>query len=158
MKGKFNGLKSLILKENSYAFYVYCFVHQIQLALVVVAKKQVDVGCFFSLVNNVSNIVGGSWKCQEILRESQMLKVQEALLIGKIFSWFGLNQEATLKCVRDTRWGSHYGTILSLIYLFTSVIDVLEFIEENGSSSDQQIEGCHLLKCIQSFEKYIWNY
>ncbi|XP_058726984.1 uncharacterized protein LOC131598392 [Vicia villosa] len=156
MQGEFNGLKSLILKENSSAFYVHCFAHQLQLALVAVAKKQVDVGCFFSLVNNVSNIVGGSCKRQEILRESQMLKVQEALLNGEISSGSGFNQEATLKRAGDTRWGSHYGTLLSLISLFTSVIDVLEFVEENGSSSDQQIEACHLLKSIQSFE-FIFN-
>ncbi|XP_029154535.1 uncharacterized protein [Arachis hypogaea] len=39
MQGEFNGLKTLILKENSYAFYVHCFAHQLQLALVTVAKK-----------------------------------------------------------------------------------------------------------------------
>ncbi|XP_072064225.1 uncharacterized protein [Arachis hypogaea] len=39
MQGDFNGLKILILKENSYAFYVHCFDHQLQLALVTVAKK-----------------------------------------------------------------------------------------------------------------------
>ncbi|QHO43849.1 Zinc finger MYM-type protein [Arachis hypogaea] len=27
MQGEFNGLKTLILKENSYAFYVHCFAH-----------------------------------------------------------------------------------------------------------------------------------
>lgn len=36
------------------------------------------------------------------------------------------------------------------------MIDVLEFIEKNGSSSYQQNEGCHLLKFIQSFE-FIFN-
>ena len=34
MQGEFNGLKTLILKEN----YVHCFAHQLQLALVAVAK------------------------------------------------------------------------------------------------------------------------
>ncbi|XP_075483786.1 uncharacterized protein LOC142523939 [Primulina tabacum] len=33
MHGKFNGLKTLILKENSCAFYIHCFAHQVQLAL-----------------------------------------------------------------------------------------------------------------------------
>ena len=37
MQGEFNGLKTLILKENPYAFYIHCFAHQIQLALVAVA-------------------------------------------------------------------------------------------------------------------------
>ncbi|XP_072062108.1 uncharacterized protein [Arachis hypogaea] len=29
MQGEFNGLKALMLKENSYAFYVHCFAHQL---------------------------------------------------------------------------------------------------------------------------------
>ena len=39
MQGEFNGLKTLILKENPCAFYIHCFAHQLQLALVAVAKK-----------------------------------------------------------------------------------------------------------------------
>ncbi|KAL0729525.1 hypothetical protein Bca4012_025618 [Brassica carinata] len=33
MKGEFNGLRSLILRENSSAYYVHCFAHQLQLGL-----------------------------------------------------------------------------------------------------------------------------
>ena len=32
--GEFNGLKTLIMKENKCAFDVHCFTHQLQLALV----------------------------------------------------------------------------------------------------------------------------
>ena len=39
MQGELNGLKTLILKENEYAYYIHCFAHQLQLALVSVAKK-----------------------------------------------------------------------------------------------------------------------
>ncbi|XP_042012163.1 zinc finger MYM-type protein 1-like [Salvia splendens] len=39
MRGEFNGLKSLILKRNSSAYYVHCFAHQLQLTIVAVAKK-----------------------------------------------------------------------------------------------------------------------
>ena len=34
IQGEFYALKSLILKENESAFYVYCFTHQLQLTLV----------------------------------------------------------------------------------------------------------------------------
>ena len=43
MQGEFNCLKTLILKENPYAFYVHCFAHQLQLALVAMAKKHIQV-------------------------------------------------------------------------------------------------------------------
>lgn len=47
MRGEFNGLKSLILRKNSSAYYVHCFAHQLQLTLVAVAKKHTNVAFFF---------------------------------------------------------------------------------------------------------------
>ena len=47
MKGEFNGLRSLILRECSSVFYVHCFAHQLQLAVVAVAQKHFGVGDFF---------------------------------------------------------------------------------------------------------------
>ncbi|KAL6565682.1 hypothetical protein OROHE_004737 [Orobanche hederae] len=41
MKGEFDGLKSLILKENKTAYYVHYFAHQLQLSLVDVAKNHI---------------------------------------------------------------------------------------------------------------------
>jgi len=41
--GEFNGLKSLILRDNSSAYYVHCFAHQLQLVLVAVAKNDPDI-------------------------------------------------------------------------------------------------------------------
>ncbi|XP_020985415.1 uncharacterized protein LOC107475011 [Arachis duranensis] len=120
MQGEFNGLKTLILKENSYAFYVHCFAHQLQFALVT------------------------------------MIKTIEALKSGEISSGRGLNQETALKRAGDTMWGSHYGTILRLISLFPSVVNVLEYVEEDGNNSEQRDEACHLLNVIQSFE-FIFN-
>ena len=46
MSGEFNGLKSIILKENESAFFVHCFAHQLQLALIGVAKKHDLIGIF----------------------------------------------------------------------------------------------------------------
>ena len=43
MQGELNGLKTLILKENSCAFYIHCFAHQLQLALIHVAKKHIQI-------------------------------------------------------------------------------------------------------------------
>jgi len=55
MLGEFNGLKSLILNENCSAFYIHCFAHQLQLALVSLAKKNIEIASFFNLVGNLSN-------------------------------------------------------------------------------------------------------
>jgi hypothetical protein len=47
MKGELNGLQTLILKECPYAYYVHCYAHRLQLALVVAAKDVVPVSQFF---------------------------------------------------------------------------------------------------------------
>ena len=63
----------------------------------------------------------------------------------------GLNQETNLKCPGDTRWGSYFGTILNLILMFSTVVDVLEIIEEYGLS-DQRVEARSIMRSILSFE------
>ncbi|XP_021985687.2 zinc finger MYM-type protein 1-like [Helianthus annuus] len=39
MRGKFNGLKALILKDNPSAYYIHCFAHQLQLDMIRETKK-----------------------------------------------------------------------------------------------------------------------
>ena len=74
MQGEFNGLKALILKENDCAFYVHCFAHQLQLALVALAKNHVLVASFFFLVTRVVNIVGVSCKHRDLLLSNSRLQ------------------------------------------------------------------------------------
>ncbi|KAJ9556827.1 hypothetical protein OSB04_011441 [Centaurea solstitialis] len=39
MRGEFKGLKALVLQDNSSAYYVHCFAHQLQLVVVAIAKN-----------------------------------------------------------------------------------------------------------------------
>ena len=41
---------------------------------------------------------------------------------------------------------------MNLILMFSSVIEVLEFVEENGLQSEQRVEARCLLDSVQSFE------
>ncbi|XP_039116605.1 zinc finger MYM-type protein 1-like [Dioscorea cayenensis subsp. rotundata] len=156
MRGEFNGLKSLILKENEFAFYIHCFAHQLQLTLIAVAKNEDSVASLFQNVGCLLNVVGASYKRYDILTESQASRVAEALKNDELASGKGLNQEISLKRASDTRWGSHYGTLLNLIILFPSVIDVLENVGENGLNSEQRVEEQFLLQILQSFD-FIFN-
>jgi hypothetical protein len=81
MRGELNGLKTFILNENSFAYYVHCFAHQLQLTLVVVAKNHIQISTFFSLVNSVFNVVGVSFKHRDILRKKRTAEVVEVLLV-----------------------------------------------------------------------------
>ncbi|XP_021802819.1 uncharacterized protein LOC110746897 [Prunus avium] len=120
MSGEFNGLKTLIMRENEYTYYVHCFAHQLQLAIVGLAKKKQSlIGAFFTLVSNVVNIVGAPSKRRDILRDKQALKVVEALTNGELSSGKGLNQATKIKRSCDTRWGSYYGLVQSFDFVFS---------------------------------------
>ncbi|XP_004308301.1 PREDICTED: zinc finger MYM-type protein 1-like [Fragaria vesca subsp. vesca] len=156
MSGELNGLKTFILKDNPTAFYVHCFAHQLQLALVTVAKKHSIVGAFFTSVANVVNIVSASSKRRDILREKQALNVIQALKVGELSSGRGLNQEIEIKRTADTRWSSHYGTLINFIALFPSIVDVLDEIANDKVGSDQKDNAYISLGLLQSFD-YIFS-
>ena len=73
MRSEFNGLKTLILNENSPAYYVHCFTYQLQLTLIVVAKNHIRITTFFSLVNSIFNVVRASCKRHDIMK-NKLLK------------------------------------------------------------------------------------
>ncbi|XP_057543892.1 uncharacterized protein LOC130823287 [Amaranthus tricolor] len=91
MQDEFNGLKTLIMRENSLAYYVHYFAHQLQLALVAVAKNHNEIACFFNWMAMIINIVGGSSKRQDMLNVYQAEKVLEGLKMSVINSGKGLN-------------------------------------------------------------------
>jgi hypothetical protein len=152
MRGELNGLKTLILNENSSAYYVHCFAHQLQLTLVAVAKNHIQIATFFSLVNSIFNVVGASCKRRDILREKQTAEVVKALQNNEMSTGRGLNQEMNIKRPGDTRWSSHYGAIASLIIMFSSVIDTVEDIVEDGLNSEQRAEANILIQSLQTFD------
>ncbi|KAJ9146611.1 hypothetical protein P3X46_028852 [Hevea brasiliensis] len=152
MQGEFNGLKSLILKENSSAYYIHCFAHQFQLTLIVVAKKHSSIGSFFNIVTRLVNIIEGSCKCRNMLREKQIEKVFEGIAKSEIKTGQCLNKKMALKRPEDTHRSSHYGTLINLMHLFSFVIDVLEYIGENGSDDLQRAEAIDLLDINNRFK------
>ncbi|XP_048425917.1 zinc finger MYM-type protein 1-like [Pyrus x bretschneideri] len=156
MQGVFNGLKALIIKENGCAYYIHCFAHQLQLALVDVAKKNIQIESLFSIVTILVNVVGASSKHCDLLREKQSIAIIEALNSGEFTSGKGKNQETTLKRARETRWGSHFGTLVSIRTMFSSILDVLEVIADDRVSSQQRCEANHLLDSMQLFD-FVFN-
>ncbi|XP_028062046.1 uncharacterized protein LOC114265424 [Camellia sinensis] len=121
-----------------------------------VTKNHDQIALLFTLVSNVVNVVRALCKRRDIIREKQAAKVAEALNTGELSSGQGLNQETNLKRADDTRWGSHYGTLVSLVGMFSTVIDVLEMISKDGSNSKQRAETNVLLDSIQSFQ-FVFN-
>lgn len=89
MRGEFNGLKALILKENPYARYVHCFSHQLQLVVVAVAKSSRIVSDFFQYVTMIVNVAGASCKRKDKLRQLEHDRIVECLEKGEIVSGKG---------------------------------------------------------------------
>ncbi|KAH9783053.1 TTF-type domain-containing protein [Citrus sinensis] len=150
-----HGLSMSSMRGQGYdgaTYYIHCFAHQLQLALVSVAKKHQEVNDLFSLVAKVINIVAALSKRYEILKEKHAIAVIEALKTGELKSGQGMNQEITLKRSGYTRWSSHYGTLISIITMFSSIIDVLEIIANDASNSEQRFEANSTLKFMQTFD------
>ena len=131
---------------------MHCFAHQLQLTLVAVAKNHKKLASFFQHIATLTNVVGGSCKRRDMLRENQFKKVIEQIQNNEIATGRGMNQEITLQRAGDTRWGSHYGVIVNLLALFSSVVQLLEVIEKDGRLSDQRAEASDLLDFIQCYE------
>ena len=71
MKGEFNGLQALFLRECPYAYYVHCYAHRLQLALVAAAKDVVPITQFFQKLFFIVNTVDSS---QSVMMSSMMPK------------------------------------------------------------------------------------
>nr|XP_027089553.1 zinc finger MYM-type protein 1-like [Coffea arabica] len=139
MRGEFNGLKALILQENSYAMYIHYFAHQLQLVIVAVAKGNIIVSEFFVYVSMIVNLTGASCKRRDQLRQIEYDKIVTLLDSGDIISGKGKNQETSLARSGDTRWGSHYLTLLRLSSMWASVIEILGNIQDDAITSDNRV-------------------
>ncbi|XP_074299728.1 uncharacterized protein LOC141630881 [Silene latifolia] len=152
MRGEINGLKNLITRNSPSAYYVHCFIHQLQLTLVVVPKENCDCASFFQQLGFVLNAIEQSCKKLKMVRETHAKKVLEALGLNEIVSGQGLNQELGLSRLRDTRWGSHYKSIMNLIVMYSSIIDVLVKVGKDAKSKEDRIKAQSVVDHLESFE------
>nr|GEY11120.1 hypothetical protein [Tanacetum cinerariifolium] len=144
MRGEFNGLKALILKDNSPAYYVRCLAHQLQLVIVAVAKHHEGLVKFFEKLIGVINVVSSSCKRKYMIRDDYKVRVEAEISAGVVETGRGLNQEITLIRPGDTRWGSHYKTIVSL-FKFSEVIKVLKFVEKEVHDTRNRVQAQGIL-------------
>ena len=72
------------MKENSSAYYVHCFAHQLQLVLVVIARKHKGVSEFFTMISMLLNMVGGSSKRRDMIGDINLEEMSKALGRGQL--------------------------------------------------------------------------
>jgi hypothetical protein len=145
MRGEFNGLQALFLRECPYAYYVHCYAHRLQLALVAASKEVVPVSQFFQKLLFIVNTVDSSAKRHDELHDAQLDELARLLAIDDIETGQGANQIRALKRPGDTRWGSHLGSISSLKTMFNAVSSVLQKIASDGN----WLNSCRWRYCFQ---------
>ncbi|XP_047257720.1 uncharacterized protein LOC107848822 [Capsicum annuum] len=104
------------------------------------------------LTSNILNVLGASFKRVDEFRESQKEKLQEALDMGELEMGRGLKQELGFIKASDTRWGSHYKSFENFISNFVSIVDVLDSLVENASTSEEKVSASGFLRSCQIFE------
>nr|XP_009783286.1 PREDICTED: uncharacterized protein LOC104231920 [Nicotiana sylvestris] len=132
---------------------VLCYVNKEgKLTLVAVAKKHYEAEQFFDILANVLNVVEGSFKRREMLRDDQAEKLEELLVLGEVHTGSDLNQELGLQKAGDIRWGSHFKTVRNFISLFSSVAHVLGVLAIEGSNYHERSMAKSLVDDIRSYD------
>jgi hypothetical protein len=152
IKGESNGLQALFLRECPYAYYVHCYAHRLQLALVASAKDVVPASQFFQKLLFIVNTVDSSSKHHDELHDAQMVELARLLAIDDIETGKGGNQIRSLRRPGETRWGSHFGSISALAEMFNVVSLVLQNIAADSSVSANRADRDTSFSYLTSFE------
>ena len=94
------------------------------------------------------NNVCGSCKRMDVLLDKHRKILVDKLNDGEISSGRGQNQETSLARSGDTRWGSHYKTLLRIEIMWESIIGVLEIVNQ-GQRNPSRAGG--LIANMESF-------
>ncbi|XP_034897677.1 uncharacterized protein [Populus alba] len=152
MCGAWNGLQALFLRDCPYAYYVHCFAHRLQLALVATAGNEISIWLFFSKLTTIINLICASPKHHIELHYAQAIEIAHMVATGERETGRGANQIGNLHQSGTTRWSSHFDSICSLIDMYGATITVLESMVQEGSSNSIRGEAGGCLIVMKSFE------
>ncbi|XP_029151619.1 uncharacterized protein [Arachis hypogaea] len=152
MRGEWNGLQALFLKDCPYAYYIHCFAHRLQLALVAASREVIPVHQFFSKLTFIVNIICSSSKRHDELHAAKTDEIIHLLEIDELETGKGANQIGTLKRAGDTRWSSHFSSVCSLINMYGATLTVLQKIIVDGSTYSQRGDADSAYNTLTSFE------
>ncbi|XP_042432588.1 zinc finger MYM-type protein 1-like [Zingiber officinale] len=152
MRGAWNGLQTLFLRDCPYAYYVHCFAHRLQLTLVSAAKDVSVIWEFFSHLDNIVNIVTSSTKRIAELHTAQRNEIEHMLAIGERDSGSGANQIGNLQWAGASRWSSHYDSVKNLIGMYAATCKVFEVLSDYSPNGRAKAEVRGIYRNMASFE------
>ncbi|KAL1318584.1 hypothetical protein AAHE18_15G215900 [Arachis hypogaea] len=117
MRGEWNGLQTLFLKDCPFAYYIHCLAHRLQLALVSAAKEVCYVHQFFSKLTLIVNVVTDSPKRHDQLRVAQANNVANLIADDQLVT---VLKKSTEKSNFSTRGDASaaYDAITSFEFVF----------------------------------------
>ena len=152
MRGEWNGLQALILKDCPCTYYIHCLAHRLQLALVAASRVVILVHQFFTKLTSVVNIVRPSCKRNDELKHAKAYEIAHMLALDELETGKWLNQIGTLQRAGETQWGSHFKSVSSLINMFSATCQVLINIVEDGVTYASRGDADAVYGAITSFE------
>ena len=152
MRGEWNCLQALILKDFLYAYHIHCLAHRLQLALVIVSHEIVPIHHFFIKLTSVVNIVGAFCKRNDELKLAQAADIEYMISIDELEIGRKFNQIGTLRRPGNTRWSSHLRSVSNLIKMFSATCSVLLNIIEDGTNAFQRGDADAAYEAMTSFE------
>ncbi|XP_059635467.1 uncharacterized protein LOC132277645 [Cornus florida] len=152
MRGEWNGLQALFVKDCPFAYYVHCFAHLLQVALVAAAKDKPKIWQFFSHLTCIVNLVTSSPKRIGELKSFQRDEIARMLSTGERQSGKGANEIGTLHRAEATRWSSHYDSVRNLIDMYTTSCTVVESLRKGGQNQQIRGQALGVYNAMRSFE------
>ena len=110
-----------------------------------IVRKHKGISNFLTMIHSLLKVVGGSAKRRDVIRDINHEQVTKALGCGQLETRRGLNQEQCLQRPRHTRWSSHCKTFKSLVDLFSTIVEVLQFVEKDDRDLKNRDQASNLL-------------
>ncbi|KAL4091527.1 hypothetical protein QTP88_026201 [Uroleucon formosanum] len=118
MKGSYNGLQSLVKKENPCAVYVWCWAHRFNLVVVDAVSCCIEARDLFGYLETLYDFIGSSKKRVHVYSTNQKTRYPNKLL-------------RRLKRVETTRWSSHSSSLQTVLDTYDAIIDSLFDIKDD---------------------------
>ncbi|XP_051222110.1 uncharacterized protein [Lolium perenne] len=133
MRGEFNGLQALFLRECPYAYYVHFYAHRLQLALVGASKEVVPVAQFFQKLLFIVNTVDSSAKRHDEIHDAQLDELARLLAIDEIETGQASDGSAgSIRADGDTAF--IYLSSFEFILVLCLMQEILEITEDLGQA------------------------
>ena len=140
------------MNDCSYAYYIHCFAHHLQLVLVKTSKQVVPINGFFLKLLLMIKIVNALCKRYEQLKVTNANEIARLIDFEELETRSGLNQIGTLQRPIKTRWSAHFRSVFSLLRMFTSIVEVLQNIINDAIDGEHQTEAESAYEGLTSFE------